>query len=105
MSEAIRGAQKRVIMGGVTARTPSHSNNCSLTTKLSAYLMVLSDAAGLQRLTASPTCSLDESQPSLTGGRRFGSTALPLLFSEFRRLAVMLDSRVSARRRLRVAAA
>ena len=36
--------------------------------------------AGLQRLTASPSCSLDESKPSLTGGRQFGSTALPLLF-------------------------
>ena len=40
----------------------------------------LGSDAGLQRLTASPSCSLVESQPSLTGGRRFGSTALPLLF-------------------------
>ena len=40
-------------------------------------MIVLSDA-GLQRLTESPTCNLDESQPSLMGGS--GSTALPLLF-------------------------
>ena len=40
----------------------------------------LGSDAGLQHLTASPSCSLVESQHSLTGGRRFGSTALPLLF-------------------------
>ena len=70
---------KSVIMGGVTARTPSLSNNCSLTTKLSAHMMVLGDA-GLQRLTMSPNCSVVGGQPSLTRGRRFGRTALPLLY-------------------------
>ena len=40
----------------------------------------LGSDAGLQHLTASPSCSLVESQPSLTRGRRLGSTALPLLF-------------------------
>ena len=44
------------------------------------YSEPLGSDAGLHRLTASPSCSLDESQHSLTGGRRFGSTALPLLF-------------------------
>ena len=67
---------KSVIMSGVTARTPSLSNTCSLTTMLSAHMLVLGDAG----LTMSSSCSLDESQHSLTGGRRFGSTALPLLF-------------------------
>ena len=71
---------KSVIMSGVTARTPSLSNNCSLTTMLSAHMLVLGDA-GLQRLTMSPSCSLVAGgQPSLTRGRRFGSTALPLLY-------------------------
>ena len=40
----------------------------------------LGSAAGLQRLKASPSCSLDKSKPSLTRCRRFGSTAPPLLF-------------------------
>ena len=70
---------KSVIMSGVTARTPSLSNNCSLTTMLSAHMLVLGDA-GLQRLAMSPSCSLVAGgQPSLTRGRRFGSTALHLL--------------------------
>ena len=43
------------------------------------YSEPLGSDAGLQRLTASPSCSLVESKPSLTRGRRFGSTALPLL--------------------------
>ena len=70
---------KSIIMSGVTARTPSLSNNCSLTTMLSAHMLVLGDA-GLQRLTMSPRCSLDGGQPSLTRIWRFGSTALPLLY-------------------------
>merc|ERR1711967_62103 len=70
---------KSIIMSGVTARTPSLSNNCSLTTMLSAHMLVLGDAR-LQRLTMSPSCSLVGGQPSLTSGWRFGSTALPLLF-------------------------
>ena len=70
---------KSVIMSGVTARTPSLSSNCSLTTMLSAHMLILGDA-GLQRLTMFPRRCLDGGQPSETSGWRFGSTALPLLF-------------------------
>jgi len=79
MSKAMRGAQKRHYGWRHGAHTYSLSNNCSLTTMLSAHMLVLGDAR-LQRLTMSPSCSLVGGQPSLTRGRRFGSTALPLLF-------------------------